>query len=261
MRADSAGRVLAVARHDLRLLRRDPVFLLVFTLMPLAFMAFTREAFGAALAQANPGADLNGAEQVVPGAAVVFSGFLVGNLGFGVFREHGWNTWDRLRASTLSTPELLAGKAVTPVLSLLLQLGVMLGAGALLFDLHVAGSVAAMLLVAAALIAMEVALGFALLSLCRSVLQLNAITNVGAMVLGGLGGAVTPVDSLPGWAQAVAPFTPAYWAMQGFTEVIIDGGGVGDVLTPLAVLVGFALLFVVIAAMRFRVEDSKLSWA
>ena len=133
MRADSLGRVVALSRHDLRLLRRDPVFLLVFTLMPLAFMAFTKDAFGAALEQANPGADLNGAEQVVPGAAVVFSGFLVGNLGFGVFREHGWNTWDRLRASTLSTPELLVGKATAPILSLLLQLGVMLGAGADLF--------------------------------------------------------------------------------------------------------------------------------
>ena len=258
---DSTGRVLALARHDLRVLRRDPVFLLVFTLMPLAFMAFTRDAFGAALSAANPGMDLNGAEQVVPGATVIFSGFLVGNLGFGVFREHGWNTWDRLRASTLTTPELLAGKAVAPVVSLLLQLTVMLGGGALLFDLHVRGDVSALLAVAVALIAMEVALGFMLLSVCRSVLQLNAVTNVGAMVLGGLGGAVTPVESLPGWAQAVAPFTPAYWAMQGFTDVIVDGAGLAQLGTPLLVLGGFTLAFVVVAALRFRVEDSKLSWA
>ena len=66
-----------------------------------------------------------------------------------------------------------------------------------------------MVAVAAALVLMEVALGFMLLSLCRSVLQLNAATNIGAMVLGGIGGAVTPIDTLPGWAQAIAPFTPA----------------------------------------------------
>ncbi len=259
--ADRLRRIAAVARHDLRILRNDPGFLIIFTLMPLAFMAFTRGAFGAALALENPGLDLNGAEQVVPGAAVIFSGFLVGNLGFSVFREHGWNTWDRLRASSLSTPELMIGKAVAPVLSLAVQLVVMLGGGALLFDLNVSGPILALVAVAAMLAVMEVALGFMLLAICRSVLQLNAASNVGAMVLGGLGGAVTPIDTLPSWAQAIAPFTPTYWAMQGFTDVIVGGAGLGQIATPLAMLAAFSGGFLVIAAVRFRVEDSKLSWA
>jgi ABC-2 type transport system permease protein len=261
MHRDRIGRVLAVARHDLRVLRNDPAFLIIFTLMPLAFMAFTRGAFGAALTAANPDLDLNGAEQVVPGAAVLFSGFLVGTLGFGVFREHGWNTWDRLRASSLDTVELMVGKSIAPVLTLALQLTVMLGAGSLLFGLRIAGSVGALVVVAAALALMEVALGFMLLALCSSVLQLNAATNVGAMVLGGLGGAVTPIDTLPGWAQALAPFTPTYWAMEGFTDVIIDGAGLRQIGAPLGVLAAFTAGFLVVAALRFRVEESKLSWA
>lgn len=261
MRADRTARILAIARHDLRILRNDPAFLIIFTLMPLAYMAFTKDAFGAALTLANPGADLNGAEQVVPGSIVLFSGFLVGNLGFSVFREHGWNTWERLRASNLDNVELLAGKAITPVLALVVQLLVLFGAGTMIFDLDIAGSFPALALVAAALIAMEVALGFMLLAVCRSVLQLNAATNVGAMLLGGLGGAVTPVASLPGWAQAIAPFTPAYWAMRGFTDVIVGGASVSGVVVPVAVLAGFSVAFVVVAALRFRVEDAKLSWA
>lgn len=261
MRPDRIGRVAAVARHDLRILRNDPMFLIIFTIMPLAFMAFTRGAFGAAMSLADPGAQVNGAQQVVPGGAVLFSGFLVGNLGFSVFREHGWHTWERLRATNLDTAELMIGKSVTPVLALALQLTVMLGAGALLFDLRVEGPLGALIAVAAALAVMEVALGFMLVAVCTSVLQLNAATNVGAMVLGGLGGAITPVETLPGWAQAIAPFTPTYWAMQGFTDVIVDGAGLGDIGVPVAVLLGFTVVFVVIAALRFRVEDSKLSWA
>jgi len=261
MRAERVRRVLALGRHDLRVLRRDPAFLVIFTLMPLAFMAFTRDAFGAAVAGAGPDSTLNGAEQVVPGATVLFSGFLVGNLGFSVFREHGWNTWERLRSSNLDTVELLAGKAITPILALVLQLVVMFGGGALLFDLHIAGPVGGVVAVAGALILMEVTLGFMLLSLCRSVLQLNAATNVGAMVLGGIGGAVTPIDTLPGWAQAVAPFTPTYWAMQGFTDVVVHGEGLSGIAVPLAVLLGFAAAFLVVAALRFRVEDAKISWA
>ncbi|MFV0318410.1 MAG: ABC transporter permease [Microthrixaceae bacterium] len=245
--ADSLGRIAVVARHDLRVLRRDPVYLVTFTLMPIVYMAFAEGALST--------------EQVVPGAAVVFSGFMVGNLGFAVFNEHGWHTWDRLRASRLNTAELFVGKAIVPVISLGLQLAVLLGAGALLFDLQVAGPWLGVILVAAAFAVMEVALGFALLALCTSVLQLNALTSVGALLFGGLGGAVAPVDSLPDWAQAIAPFTPAYWAMQGFTDVIIEGEGVSAVVTPVLVLAGFAVGFTVVAVLRLRVDEAKTSWA
>ena len=261
MSGSSLRRILAMARHDLRILRGDPVFLVIFTIMPLGFMAFTKGAFGAAMSLRYHGAGINGAEQVVPGAAVLFSGFLVGNLGFAVFREHGWGTWERLRASHLETWELMLGKSIAPILSLALQLVVMLGLGAIIFDLRVSGSIPAFVAVAAMLAVMEVALGFMLLAICRSILQLNAATNLGAMMLSGIGGAVTPVYLLPHWAQRVAPATPTYWAMRGFRSVIIDGGGFGSVALPIAVLGGFTVAFALIAALRFGVEESKVSWA
>src|SRR5947209_9183011 len=91
----SPSRSAAVARHELRLLRRDPVFLLTFTLMPLIVMAFIKPAFRYMLAAQN-GARVNGAEQAVPGVAVMFSMFLVGSVGFAFFREYGWGTWERV---------------------------------------------------------------------------------------------------------------------------------------------------------------------
>lgn len=261
MTGSSLRRILAIARHDLRILRRDPVFIIIFTIMPLGFMAFTKGAFGAAMGVRYPNHALNGAEQVVPGAAVLFSAFLVGNLGFAVFREHAWSTWERLRASHLETWELMLGKSIAPILTLALQLTVMLGLGAVLFDLHIRGSVPAFLAVAAMLAVMEVALGFMLLAVCRSILQLNAATNLGAMLLGGIGGAVTPFYLLPAWAQHIAPATPTYWAMRGFNRVIIGGGGFSSVALPIAALAAFSAGFTIIAALRFGVEEAKLSWA
>ena len=254
-------RIVAIARHDLRILRGDPAFLVIFTVMPLAFMAFSNRASGAAIEVYLPGSDVNGAAFIVPGAAVLFSGFLVGNVGFGVFREHGWGTWERLRASPLSTGELILGKSVVPIMCLTIQLTSLLGGGALLFGLEMRGSWAAFVAVAAALGVMELALGFMLLAVCRSVIQLNALSNAGAMLIGGIGGAVSPVETLPGWAQAIAPATPAYWAMRGFRSVTIDGGGFSEVALPLAVLVGFAAVFAVVARVRFEVEDAKIAWA
>jgi ABC-2 type transport system permease protein len=254
-------RIAAVARLDLRLLRSDPGFLIVFTVSPLAFMAFSTKASGAALRVYVTGADIGGAAFIVPGAAVVFSGFLVGNVGFGVFREHGWKTWERLRASPLSSAELIAGKSVVPLLCIAFQLTALLGGGALLFGLEMRGSWAAFLLVAVALGVMNLSLGFMLLAVCRSSMQLNSISSGGAMLVGGLAGAVTPAETLPGWAQAIGPITPAYWAMRGFRAVTIDGGGLAEVALPLAVLAGFTVLFGTIALRRFDVEDAKISWA
>jgi ABC-2 type transport system permease protein len=254
-------RIAAIARHDLRLLRTDPGFLIVFTVSPLAFMAFSTRASGAALQIYVPGSDVGGAAFIVPGAAVVFSGFLVGNVGFGMFREHGWKTWERLRASPLSTGELVLGKSLVPFLCLGIQLVAMLGGGSLLFGLRLEGSWPAFIAVAVVFGIMQMALGFAFLSIARSVIQLNALTNLSAMLLGGLGGAITPVETLPGWAQAIAPVTPQYWAMQGFTAVTIEGGGFSDVVVPIAVLLGFTVVCAVIALLRFEVEDSKIAWA
>lgn len=261
------ARIWAVARHDLRILRSDPTFLVVFTVAPLAFMAFTRDANGAALALSDvsraAGGDLSvpGANFVVPGATVTFSGFLVGNVGFGMFREHGWRTWERLRASPLSTAELVLGKSVVPILCLTIQLVALLGGGSLLFGLEMRGAWAAFIVVAIAFGVMQLALGFALLAVSKSVVQLNAITNLSTMLLGGLGGAVSPIETLPGWARAVAPIAPQYWAMRGFRAVTIDGGGLSEVLLPVAVLLGLAVLFGVVALLRFEVEDAKIAWA
>lgn len=256
----SLRRSAAVVRHDLRLLRADPAFLVIMIVMPLLVMAFIKPAFKGALIFA--GAEgANGAEQVVPGVSVLFALFMVGNLAFGVFREHGWNTWERLRASPATTSEVMLGKSITPLLSLALQQLVLVGVGGLLFDLHIKGSVPALVAVCAAFALSLVGLGYVLLAVCKTVMQLQAVTNLGTMVLAGLGGAITPITSLPDWARAIAPAVPSYWAMRGYRTVILDAGGVSEVLLPVAVLLGFTVVFCGISFFRFRVEEAKVSWA
>jgi ABC-2 type transport system permease protein len=257
----SPWRSWAIARHDLRILRSDPVFLLTMTVMPLIVMAFIKPAFGATTVPlAGAGVAANGAEHAVPGVTVMFAFFLVGNVGFGVFREHGWNTWERLRASRATSAEVMAGKVVVPLLTLALQLAVLIGLGGLLFDLNVCGSMPAMIAVAAALALCLVCLGLLLLALARSILQLNAVSNLGTMLFAGLGGAIAPIAVLPGWARAVAPATPSYWAMRGFRDVIA-GGGFAQAALPIAVLLGFATTFAIVAGLRFRFDDVKVSFA
>lgn len=259
----SSARSAAIARHDLRILRRDPAFLITMTVMPLIIMGFIKPAFGTSSIPFGLDTDpseINGAEHAVPGVAVMFAFFLVGNVGFGVFREHGWNTWERLRASRASPIEVMVGKTVVPLLTLALQMVVLIGLGGLLFDLRISGSIPAMVLVATTFAICLVSLGLLLLAVTKTIMQLNAISNLGTMIFAGLGGALAPITVLPGWARAIAPGTPSYWAMRGFRSVIA-GGGIGDVLLPVAVLAAFAAGFALLAAMRFRYDEVKVSFA
>src|SRR6185295_6561976 len=94
----SLVRVAAIAKRDLKVLRTDFFPVTVLIVLPFVLMPFLQPAFKLALSvEGHHGA--TGAEQVIPGMAVTFGFFLVGNLSLGFYREHGWNTWERLRAS------------------------------------------------------------------------------------------------------------------------------------------------------------------
>ncbi|MCZ7526983.1 MAG: ABC transporter permease [Acidimicrobiia bacterium] len=256
----SPHRSLALARHELRLLRRDPFPLVILVLMPLALMPFMKSSLRLALVQEGyPGA--NGAEQVVPGMTVTFSFFLVGMVAMSFFDEHGWHTWDRLRVSAARPLEVLVGKTLPRLAVAYLQFAVVMTVGVTVFGLDIRGSVPALGLLLLGLALCLGAMGLLLTAVCRTVQQANALSNVGSMVLAGIGGALVPFALIPAWARAVAPATPSYWAMRGSRSVILDGGSFPEVLLPTAALLAFATAFVLLALWRFRFDETKQGWS
>jgi ABC-2 type transport system permease protein len=247
---------LAVTKLQFRILRRDPWFLVIMFGMPLAIMPLMRETMGLSLAAAGyAGAD--GAEQAVPGQMVLFGFFVAGSTAFSLFREHGWRTWDRLRASPASPRQLLAGFGIPWVAIHIVFQVALLVSGAVFFGLRLEGSIVALALMVVSFAFCVVALVLLAAATFRTVNQVQALVNLGAMVLGGIGGALVPVEQLPGWAEAIAPATPQYWTMEGHRAVFLEDGGVGDVLTSVLVLVGIGVMAAGLAAVRFRVDETK----
>ena len=52
--------------------------------------------------------------------------------------------------------------------------------------------------------------------------------------------------------QTVSKITPHFWALRGFKDLIYREGGFGSIAVELAVLLGFAVVFLGLAAFRFR---------
>lgn len=256
----SIRRSLAIARHELRVQRRDSFSIVILFVVPVIMMSFTESAFGPILVDEGY-AGATGAEQVVPGMAVMLAFFMVSYVGFAFLIEHGWNTWDRLRASAATNTEIIAGKTAPRLVLLLMQLAFVFTIGLIFLDLDVRGPLLALVPVAFAFSLTLVLLGVALAAVSRTAQQLNSIAMLCLVVFGTMGGAFVPFDSLPGWAQTLAPITPTYWAMRGFQSVILDGGGLSVVLLPTAVLLLWSLACAVIALRRFRFEDTKIFFA
>jgi len=252
----SVHRILAIVEHELRLARRDPTPLLVLIVFPVITIAFLKPALQPALVQAGyPNA--TGAEQVVPGQAVMSAFFLVSLVTIAFFAEHGWGTWDRLRASPATSIEIVVGKSVPRVAIGIVEFAVVLAAGVVIFGLSMQGDAMALVPLVVAFCICLVLLGVAATALSRTAQQANAFAFTGMVLFGAIGGAFVPFNVLPGWAQAIAPATPTYWAMRGMRSVVLDGQGLGGVLRPTAMLLGMSALFAVVAVWRFRFDDAK----
>lgn len=250
-------RSLAVARTGVKLLLADPAPIIVTVLMPLLFSAFLLASARAQLRLAGV-AHATGGEQLVPGMAVLFAflgSALVGTL---FFREHAWGTWDRLRASPASTWDIVIGKVLPLYVCQLLQMAVLFAAGRLLFGYRPNGSMVALALVVVLFVAMLVAFGVMLVAVFSTMDQALVIGNLGGMLMAGVGGALAPASTLPGWAQAIAHVTPAYWALDALGAITLRHARLGDVWRPVTVLVAFTVGFAVVAALRFRPSDTKV---
>ncbi|MFQ5966333.1 MAG: ABC transporter permease [Acidimicrobiia bacterium] len=247
----------ALISHELRVMFADPGTLLFLVLMPFLMMWVMKPLFQLSL-QAEGFVGASGAEQAVPGIAAMFATFSASFAGFTFFREHGWNTWERLRASRASTADIMVGKMFPTLLVAVLQMLVLFVLGALMLDLTIAGSITGLAALVVVFSIAMLAFGMAITAISRTSQQLNSFVNVGGILFAAIGGALVPISVLPGWVQSIAVIIPTYWAMNGFRDVILEGAGVFDVVGPVVVLILFAAAFTLIAALRFRVEESKI---
>lgn len=229
--------------HEGRLVLGDPSPIVMLLVMPIVLILF-----------------LPDADQAVPGIATMFAFFVVGYIGFAFFREHGWRTWERLRVSSVTTPGLVVGKALPYLVMGVVQVSMLIAVGWVFLGLDVNGSPVALAALVLLLSISAVSLGLLLTAVSGTIQQLYAVSNLVAVLFGGLGGAFAPASSYPAWAEALAHLTPQYWAIEGFKDVLSGHGTLVDVAPNLAVLLAFSAGSTLLAAVRFDMRETKVSF-
>jgi ABC-2 type transport system permease protein len=235
---------------ELRRLRADPGQCYVLIVLPL-IMVLAITPMAHAVLRLHGFAHATGAEQSVPGMAALFSFMSVILLGASFFKEHEWRTWDRLKASPASPIEIVAGKCLPVFAVSLLQLAAIWIVGFAFYKMRSQGPFLAIAIITVALSWATLGVGMALVSLCRTVDQLGILANMGSLVLGGLSGAFVPLAPNTFWAN-VARFSPLYWAMHAYQQVILSGSGIASVIPQCLSLAGLGIVGFLIAAARLR---------
>lgn len=242
-------RFLAVVRLGSLLQLRDAGIVVLMTLVPLVLMPFMVPACKTMLLSEGY-AFATGAEQAVPGMAVLFSFLSVQVIVQSFFREHMWGTWPRLRASAASAADVVLGKVVVAYAVQAIQLLAVLALGSALFSYHPEGDPAAVVAVALLFAAVLAAFGVALSLWCPSEGAALSVANLAGMLMAGLGGTICTVASFPDWARPLAKLSPAYWALDAVRAVSLDGAGLADIAPQLAALAAFLVVVVVLSMVR-----------
>jgi ABC-2 type transport system permease protein len=237
---DSVNRVSALARHNTIIRLRDPGQMISYVAMPMVLMLVLKPLYVRAVDA--------GATQVATGLLVMFSVFAISIAGNSILAERTWRTWDRLRATRAPAAELLIGKTAPIFVVMVVQQSILLAYGCLVIGLPVPRSWVLVAFSIAVWAATLLTIGAALATVVRSHGELSVISDVGALTLSSLGGALVPLSIMPTWAQYTAHLSPGYWALSMMQAAL--RGDVLSTLRPAAVLVAIGVAAGVVAVRR-----------
>lgn len=249
---------LAVVRLNIRLQLMDPTSTLLLTVIPLVLIPFMEPAFKSMLL-ADGYTNVTGAEQAMPGMAVLFSFLSVQTIIQSFFREYTWGMWPRLEVSATSHGVILTGKALVAFLIQSVQVLAVLALGALILGYRPTGDTGALILVILSFAAVLAALGVTIALWAPTEDVALSLSTIIGMLAAGIGGSFCTVSSFPEWAQAVSKFSPAYWALDAVHAVSLDGAGVSAVLPQIGMLGVFLAVLVALVVIQFATKKGLRS--
>jgi ABC-2 type transport system permease protein len=207
----------------------------------------TAENFGEVQAE-NP------ANWVIPGYLVMFVFFTAAFSAAQLVKERQNHTLERILTSSANREAILGGVFVGTVAKGIIQITIFWAVGILFFNLDMGISPLAAILLSILMILMSSAFGVMLSTFVKTENSASSIGVLVSLTLAPLGGCWWPLFVTPKWMQFISKITPHAWATTGFNKLLVFGGNFESVVPNMLVLVGFMVVFGLIAVVRFRTD-------
>lgn len=241
--------LIAVIKLNFLLQLRNPVVILLMACAPLILMPFLIPTYKSMLIVQGY-AHASGAEQAVPGIALLFSFLAIQVIIQAFYDEHVWGTWTRLRSTAAPLSSIILGKTIVCFIIQTVQLIAVIAIGSAIYGYSPKGSWISLISIVLIFCAVLTALSVCLSLWIKSEKTALSIGNLLGMLMSGMGGALGSVNDFPDWAQHIAKISPVYWAMGAIRKISLDGTSVSDLSHQICMLGLYFIILVVLVVVR-----------
>jgi ABC-2 type transport system permease protein len=248
---------LLIFRRQLRLMLRQPAWLIIGLIQPILYLVFFGPLLTRIAGGGLPGFPAgNSYSFFVPGLLIQLGLFGAAFVGFSIIADWRAGVIERFRVTPVSRLALLSGRVLRDVLTLLVQAIILVLAG-LAFGLRapVAGVLIGLgyiAVVAISLAAISYTVGLTL----KSEDALAPLLNMVMVPLMLLSGIMLPLTLGPGWLQGIARATPFRYIIDAMREAF-QGRYSGTIMVEgVAVAVGMAAVCIWAASRAFVRENA-----
>jgi ABC-2 type transport system permease protein len=219
---------------------------------PLAFLSASNEPIELRIhARYNPEAITQ--YNIVPGLmGVVLTMTMVMITGLAITRERERGTMENLLSMPTRPFEVMVGKIIPYILVGYVQVGLILLAARLLFDVPMLGNVGLLLLVAFVFITANLAMGITFSTLAENQLQAVQLSFFFFLPSLLLSGFMFPFRGMPRWAQTIGEMLPLTHFLRIVRGILLKGNGFEEVGLQVWQIGLFAVVAVAVGITRYR---------
>jgi ABC-2 type transport system permease protein len=167
-------------------------------------------------------------------------------------RERERGTMENLLATPVRPIEVMLGKILPYVVTGYVQLGVILGAAWLLFQVPMLGSFALLMSTIGLFMIANLAVGFTFSTLARNQLQAMQMTFFFFLPSMLLSGFMFPFRGMPQWAQWLGELLPLTHFLRIVRGVMLKGNDAAQIAPEVWPMLAFVLAAGTLALLRYR---------
>ena len=167
-------------------------------------------------------------------------------------RERERGTMENLLATPVRPSEVMVGKILPYVMIGYIQLGVILGAAFVLFDVPMVGSIAMLLAMIGVFIVANLGVGFTFSTIAKNQLQAMQMTFFFFLPSMLLSGFMFPFRAMPVWAQYVGEVLPLTHFLRIVRGILLKGNSFEQLWPQVWPMLLFLLVAAVVALKRYR---------
>lgn len=198
----------------------------------------------------NP--DLKTATFIIPGLiAIILTFTLIQFTASAIVRERERGTLEQLQVTPATRSEIILGKILPFTLIGYVQFTMTVLLMRFLFGIVIQGSVVELYLVGLVFIAAVLGLGMLISTLATTQMQAMQMSTFVLLPFVFLSGYVFPIDGMPRIFQLLSRLIPARYFIEVIRGIVLRGAGFLDLWQPIAWLVGYTVLIIGFAVVRF----------